>query len=55
MWQGLETLRETYENHLAKALPSVTLNKVHSASILTTNGSLPIIFCQPLGKDVVKY
>jgi hypothetical protein len=37
--------------HSAKALPSVTLGKEHSAKISSAKGSLPSAFFQTLGKD----
>jgi hypothetical protein len=37
--------------HSAKALPSVTLGKEHSANILSANGSLPSAFFRALDKD----
>jgi hypothetical protein len=36
--------------HSARALPSVTLGKGHSAAILSAKTSLPNAFCQALGK-----
>jgi hypothetical protein len=37
--------------HSAKALPSVTLGKEHSAKISSAKGSLPSAFFRTLGKD----
>jgi hypothetical protein len=37
--------------HSAKALPSVTLGKEHSAKISSAKGSLPSAFFWTLGKD----
>jgi hypothetical protein len=37
--------------HSAKALPSVTLGKEHSANISSAKGSLPSAFFRTLGKD----
>jgi hypothetical protein len=37
--------------HSAKAMPSVTLGKEHSAKISSAKGSLPSAFFRTLGKD----
>ena len=37
--------------HSAKALPSVTLGKQHTASTVPANVSLPSVFYRALGKD----
>jgi hypothetical protein len=37
--------------HSAKALPSVTLGKEHSAKISSAKGSLPSAYFRTLGKD----
>ena len=39
------------KKHSAKDLPSVTLDKQYTASIVSANVSLPSVFYQALGKD----
>ena len=39
------------KKHSAKSLPSITLNKQHTASTVPANGSLPSVFYRALGKD----
>ena len=41
--------------HLAKALPSVTLSKPHSAKPLTAKGTLPSATSWALGKEVLVF
>jgi hypothetical protein len=45
------TMGNSREKHLAKALPSATLGKVHSASISMAKSSLPSALCRALGKE----
>ena len=42
------------KKHWAKDLPSVTLDKQHSANPVSANASLLSVFCQALGKDVAE-
>ena len=42
------------KKHSAKALPSVTLRKQHTAYTLTTKVYLLSVFCRALGKDVAE-